>query len=79
MCNNYHEMAEETIREKTRVVKVRGRPERRRENIELRMRGASARRLRGRCATRTGVNTLANICAIDRAAFPARRTTGFPA
>ena len=71
VCNNFHEMAEETIREKT-LCCGSGAGLNAGENMELRMRGGFPRAQAVRQVRDAyGVNTLANICAIDRAAFPA--------
>lgn len=70
VCNHFYEMPEDTIREKT-LCCGSGSGLNASENMELRLRGGFPRA----CAVRHvhekyGVNMLANICALDRAAFP---------
>ena len=71
VCNHFHEMPEETIREKT-LCCGSGSGLNAGENMELRMRGGFPRANAVRhVRDKYGVNTLANICALDRASFPA--------
>jgi len=70
VCNHFYEMPEETIREKTFCCGS-GSGLNAGENMELRMRGGFPRASAVRYVReKYGVNMLANICAIDRAAFP---------
>jgi Fe-S oxidoreductase len=70
VCNNFFEMPEETIREKT-LCCGSGAGLNAGENMELRLRGGFPRAEAVRSVRDAyGVNTLANICAIDRVAFP---------
>ena len=70
VCNNFYEMPEETIREKT-LCCGGGAGLNAGENMELRMRGGFPRAEAVRSVRdRFGVNTLANICAIDRVVLP---------
>jgi Fe-S oxidoreductase len=70
VCNNFYEMPEDTIREKTFCCGS-GSGLNAGENMELRMRGGMPR---GHAVKNVhekyGVNMLANICAIDRAVLP---------
>ena len=69
-CNHFYEMPEETIRERTFCCGS-GAGLHAGEDMELRMRGGFARASAVRhVRDRHGVNMLACICAIDRAAFP---------
>ncbi|MEG1517444.1 MAG: (Fe-S)-binding protein [Raoultibacter sp.] len=71
VCNNFFEMPEETIREKTLCCGSGGGLNAG-ENMEMRMRGGFPRANAVRhVKEKYGVNTLANICALDRASFPA--------
>jgi Fe-S oxidoreductase len=71
VCNHFYEMPEDTIREKTFCCGS-GSGLNASENMELRMRGGFPRANAVRYVRdRYGVNMLANICAIDRAALPA--------
>lgn len=71
VCNNFYEMPEETIREKT-LCCGSGAGLNAGENMELRLRGGFPRANAVKYVQeKHGVNVLANICAIDRAAFPA--------
>lgn len=71
VCNHFYEMPEETIREKT-LCCGSGAGLNAGEDMELRLRGGFPRADAVRYVRdRFGVNTLANICAIDRAAMPA--------
>ncbi len=71
ICNNFYEMPEETIREKT-LCCGSGSGLNAGEDMELRMRGGFPRAEAVReVRDKYGVNTLTNICAIDRASFPA--------
>jgi len=71
VCNHFYEMPEDTIREKTFCCGS-GSGLNASENMELRMRGGFPRANAVRYVhERYGVNMLANICAIDRAALPA--------
>jgi hypothetical protein len=70
VCNHFYEMPEETIRERTFCCGS-GSGLNAGENMELRMRGGFPRANAVRYVhERYGVNALANICAIDRAALP---------
>jgi len=70
VCNHFYEMPENTIREKTFCCGS-GSGLNAGENMELRMRGGFARANAVRYVhEKYGVNMLANICAIDRAALP---------
>ena len=70
VVNNFHEMPEETIREKTFCCGS-GSGLNAGENMELRLRGGFPRANAVKFVhERHGVNMLANICAIDRAALP---------
>ncbi len=69
VCNHFYEMPENTIREKTFCCGS-GSGLNAGENMELRMRGGFPRANAVKHVHETyGVNTLANICAIDRAAL----------
>ena len=69
-CNNFYEMPDETIREKT-LCCGSGSGLNAGENMELRLRGGFPRAEAVRSVReRFGVNMLANICAIDRVALP---------
>lgn len=71
VCNHFYEMPDETIREKT-LCCGSGSGLNAGENMELRMRGGFPRAEAVRSVVdRFGVNMVANICAIDRAAMPA--------
>jgi Fe-S oxidoreductase len=71
ICNNFFEMPEETIREKT-LCCGSGSGLNAGENIEARLRGGFPRANAVKYVhDKHGVNVLANICAIDRAAMPA--------
>lgn len=71
VCNNFYEMAEDTIREKT-LCCGSGTGLNAGEDMELRLRGGFPRaHAVKQVQQRYGVNTLANICALDRASFPA--------
>jgi len=71
VCNHFYEMPEDTIREKTFCCGS-GSGLNASENMELRMRGGFPRANAVRHVhEKHGVNMLANICAIDRAALPA--------
>jgi len=71
VCNHFYEMPEETIREKN-LCCGSGAGLNAGENMEMRLRGGFPRANAVRYVhERYGVNVLANICAIDRAAFPA--------
>jgi Fe-S oxidoreductase len=71
VCNHFYEMHEDTIREKTFCCGS-GSGLNASENMELRMRGGFARANAVKdVQEKYGVNMLANICAIDRAALPA--------
>ncbi|MBI3353543.1 MAG: (Fe-S)-binding protein [Nitrospirae bacterium] len=71
VCNNFYEMPENTIRERTFCCGS-GSGLNAGENMELRMRGGLPRANAVRYVhERHGVNLLANVCAIDRAALPA--------
>ena len=70
VCNNFHEMHPNTIREKTFCCGS-GSGLNAGENMEQRMRGGLPRANAVKdVAEKHGVNMLANICAIDRAALP---------
>ncbi|HPT70236.1 MAG TPA: (Fe-S)-binding protein, partial [Syntrophomonas sp.] len=70
ICNNFFEMPEETIREKT-LCCGSGSGLNAGENMEVRLRGGFPRANAVRYVhDKHGVNVLANICAIDRAALP---------
>ncbi|MCD5412348.1 MAG: (Fe-S)-binding protein [Thermodesulfovibrionales bacterium] len=70
VCNHFHEMPEETIRERTFCCGS-GSGLNASENMELRLRGGFPRASAVKYVReRHGVNMLANICALDRAAFP---------
>ncbi|HWR90483.1 MAG TPA: (Fe-S)-binding protein [Dissulfurispiraceae bacterium] len=70
VCNNFYEMPEDTIREKTFCCGS-GSGLNAGENMELRMRGGFPRANAVKYVRdKHGVNMLANICAIDRAALP---------
>jgi Fe-S oxidoreductase len=69
VCNNFHEMPENTIRERTFCCGS-GSGLNAGENMELRMRGGYPRANAVKhVKEKHGVNMLANICAIDRAAL----------
>jgi Fe-S oxidoreductase len=69
-CNNFHEMPDDTTREKTFCCGS-GSGLNAGENMELRMRGGLPRANAVKSVQeKYGVNMLANICAIDRAALP---------
>ncbi len=69
ICNNFYEMPEDTIREKTFCCGS-GSGLNAGEDMDLRMKGGLARANAVRYVQqRYGVNMLANICAIDRAAL----------
>jgi len=69
-CNNFYEMPEDTIREKTFCCGS-GSGLNASENMELRLRGGFPRATAVKYVQQHhGVNMLANICAIDRAALP---------
>lgn len=71
VCNNFHEMPEETIREKT-LCCGSGSGLNAGENMELRLRGGFPRANAVKYVhDKYGVNVLANVCAVDRVAFPA--------
>lgn len=70
VCNHFYEMPESTIREKTFCCGS-GSGLNAGENVELRMRGGFPRANAVKYVRDNfGVNMLANICAIDRAALP---------
>ncbi|AET67339.1 Fe-S oxidoreductase [Desulfosporosinus orientis DSM 765] len=70
-CNNFYEMPENTIREKTFCCGS-GSGLNASENMEQRMRGGFPRANAVKYVReKHGVNMLANICAVDRAALPA--------
>lgn len=70
VCNHFYEMPEDTIREKT-LCCGSGSGLNASENMELRLRGGFPRASAVRYVReKHGVNMLANICAIDRAALP---------
>ncbi len=71
VCNHFHEMPENTIREKTFCCGS-GTGLNASENMELRMRGGLPRANAVKYVhERYGVNLLANVCAIDRATLSA--------
>jgi len=71
VCNKFHEMPDNTIREQTFCCGS-GTGLNASENMELRMRGGLPRANAVKHVTeKHGVNTLANICAIDRATLSA--------
>ncbi len=71
VCNNFYEMPENTIREKTFCCGS-GSGLNASENMEQRMRGGFPRANAVKYVKdKHGVNMLANICAVDRAALPA--------
>jgi len=71
ICNNFYEMPENTIREKTFCCGS-GSGLNASENMEQRMRGGFPRANAVKYVKdKHGVNMLANICAVDRAALPA--------
>lgn len=71
VCNNFYEMPENTIREKTFCCGS-GSGLNASENMEQRMRGGLPRANAVKYVKeKHGVNMLANICAVDRAALPA--------
>ena len=71
VCNNFYEMPENTIREKTFCCGS-GSGLNASENMEQRMRGGFPRANAVKYVReKHGVNMLANICAVDRAALPA--------
>jgi len=71
VCNNFYEMPENTIREKTFCCGS-GSGLNASENMEQRMRGGLPRANAVKYVReKHGVNMLANICAVDRAALPA--------
>lgn len=71
VCNNFYEMPENTIREKTFCCGS-GSGLNATENMEERMRGGLARGNAVKYVQeKYGVNALANVCAVDRAALPA--------
>jgi len=71
VCNNFYEMPENTIREKTFCCGA-GSGLNASENMEQRMRGGFPRANAVKYVKdKHGVNMLANICAVDRAALPA--------
>lgn len=70
VCNNFYEMPENTIRERTFCCGS-GSGLNASENMELRMRGGFPRANAVKdVRDKNGVNMLANICAIDRASLP---------
>lgn len=70
VCNHFYEMPDDTIREKTFCCGS-GSGLNASENMELRMRGGFPRANAVKFVhEKHGVNMLANICAIDRAALP---------
>ena len=70
VCNHFYEMPEETIREKT-LCCGSGSGLNAGENMELRLRGGFPRANAVKYVQeKHGVNVLANVCAVDRAAFP---------
>jgi len=70
VCNNFFEMSDDTIREKTFCCGS-GSGLNAGENMELRMRGGMPRAHAVKNVhEKYGVNMLANICAIDRAVLP---------
>ncbi|EHQ88806.1 sulfate reduction electron transfer complex DsrMKJOP subunit DsrK [Desulfosporosinus youngiae] len=71
VCNNFYEMPENTIREKTFCCGS-GSGLNASENMEQRMRGGLPRANAVKYVReKHGVNMLANVCAVDRAALPA--------
>jgi Fe-S oxidoreductase len=71
VCNNFYEMPENTIREQTFCCGS-GSGLNASENMEIRLRGGLPRANAVKYVhEKHGVNTLANICAIDRAVLPA--------
>jgi Fe-S oxidoreductase len=71
VCNKFHEMPDNTIRERTFCCGS-GTGLNASENMEIRMRGGFPRANAVKFVTeKHGVNTLANICAIDRATLSA--------
>jgi len=71
VANHFYEMPDNTIREKTFCCGS-GSGLNASENMEIRMRGAMPRAMAGRhVMEQYGVNMMANICAIDRAALTA--------
>jgi Fe-S oxidoreductase len=79
VCNNFHEMPEDTIREKTFCCGS-GTGLNAGENMELRMRGGLPRANAVKYVhEKHGVNMLANICAIDRATLSASMEYWVPA
>jgi len=71
VCNKFHEMPDNTIREQTFCCGS-GTGLNASENMELRMRGGLARANAVKhVVEKHGVNTLANVCAIDRATLSA--------
>ncbi|HCF70160.1 MAG TPA: menaquinol oxidoreductase [Syntrophomonas sp.] len=71
VCNHFYEMPEETIREKT-LCCGSGSGLNAGEDMELRLRGGFPRANAVKYVQEQyGVNVLANVCAVDRAAFPA--------
>jgi len=71
VCNYFYEMPENTIREQTFCCGS-GSGLNASENMELRLRGGFPRANAVKYVRdKYGVNTLANVCAIDRAALPA--------
>src|SRR5665648_10393 len=71
VCNNFYEMPENTIRQQTFCCGA-GSGLNASENMEQRMRGGFPRANAVRYVQeKHGVNMLANICAVDRAALPA--------
>ncbi|KGK82226.1 menaquinol oxidoreductase [Desulfosporosinus sp. HMP52] len=71
VCNNFYEMPENTIREKTFCCGS-GSGLNASENMEQRMRGGFPRANAVKYVKeKHGVNMLANVCAVDRAALPA--------
>ncbi|HAA09357.1 MAG TPA: menaquinol oxidoreductase, partial [Syntrophomonas sp.] len=70
VCNHFYEMPEETIREKT-LCCGSGSGLNAGENMELRLRGGFPRATAVKYVRdKHGVNVLANVCAVDRAALP---------
>ena len=71
VCNNFHEMSADTIRENT-LCCGSGAGLNAGEDMELRLRGGFPRaQAVAAVQKKYGVNTLANICALDRASLPA--------
>lgn len=71
VCNHFYEMPENTIREQTFCCGS-GSGLNASENMEIRLRGGFPRANAVKYVKETyGVNTLANVCAIDRAVLPA--------